>query len=189
MITWISRSLLAALALTALSGCEEAPGANTEDGSVFALQQLQMASGAVTLVPPEGYCIDRRSVRRRFALMARCDVLGLEGAGRGAPLGVIIVSLTPLAADAPLPTPQQNAAALGLSSVSGPVTRETSVVFRAEGAAPAQDLSQEHWRGVARVKEFGLGLAFYRQNDAGRISREGRDLLSELIRRTQASSG
>lgn len=35
-----------------------------------------MANGALTLVAPEGFCIDKRSLKSSFALLARCDTLG-----------------------------------------------------------------------------------------------------------------
>ena len=79
MITWTSKSPFAALALLTLSACEGGQGFS-RGGSPVAeekpLRQAILADGAVQVVPPQGYCIDPKSLKSRFALMARCDALG-----------------------------------------------------------------------------------------------------------------
>jgi len=73
------------------------------------LSSAQMAKGAVTVIPPEGYCVDGAASSDMFALMARCDALGAAPTGATTPRGIITVSLVASSADA-LPPPSALAA-------------------------------------------------------------------------------
>ncbi len=81
------------------------------------LRQAAMANGALTLVAPEGFCIDKRSLKPSFALLARCDNLGDPQGAYGAPLGLITVSLSTARPDAPPITAQTMEAALSGGTV------------------------------------------------------------------------
>ncbi|QUJ76370.1 hypothetical protein KDD17_15990 [Sulfitobacter albidus] len=126
MTTWISR--VAALVLCgALAGCDALPDASGVLSGIAGdqappLTQAKMMRGAVTLVPPTGFCIDPKTLNESFALMARCDTLGATTGSRGAPLGLMSVSFTRTGADAPLPTPQDIASATGTSAPNGCAT-------------------------------------------------------------------
>ncbi|MDF1727916.1 MAG: hypothetical protein P1U53_09205 [Sulfitobacter sp.] len=188
MTTWTSkRGMIGALAALILAGCEGSDLGTTLDALSTprnaALSSVTLSEGGVTILPPQGYCIDRASVQRAFALMARCDALGGEG-GTGAPTGILSVSLTD-ASDESLPTPAEKAEALGLTSVGSQTTEVSFVVFRATGDAPAPGLSEEHWRGLALVGEHMIGLAFFSATG----SDAGRALLLETIQRTQRQNG
>ena len=104
MITWTSKSPLAALAMLTLSACEGGQGfsfGGSPDTPEKPLLQTALAGGAVQVVPPQGYCIDPKSLKRRFALMARCDALGLPDAVSAAPRGILTLALIEAEADAP----------------------------------------------------------------------------------------
>lgn len=196
MTIWTSKSGAAALALTALAACVGGQGMGligslgniTAKPNAEALTQATMAFGAVTLVPPRGYCIDADSLKQRFALMARCDQLGADRGNDGAPVGVITVSVTPARGDARLPTMAETADAFALKDVSDPKTASGSVVFRANGAPFSAQVSPDHWRGSAIIKGQMLGLALFGPPSGAAISSEGRALLAELIKRTQENS-
>lgn len=195
MITWSYKTAAIALVLTILAACEGGQGLDLAKGlgsitakpNAKALTQASMASGAVTLVPPRGYCIDGQSLKPRFALLARCDRLGAENSN-GAPIGVITVSVAPARGNIALPTPAETAAASALTKVSAPTSHDDSVVFRARGEAFAPQMSQDHWRATAVVKNQILGLALYAPPKSIALSDEGRALLAELIKRTQESN-
>ncbi len=196
MITWTCKTSVAAILLTFLAACKGSQTTDLISGlssinakpNAEALAQAPMAFGVVTLVPPTGYCIDGESLRPRFALLARCDKLGADGGGRGAPIGVMTVSVAQARGTGTLPTPTQTAAAFGLRDVSALVANDTSVVFRATGDAIGPDMSPDHWRGSALVNGQVLGIALYGPADGAAITREGRALVAELIRRTEEST-
>ena len=185
MTTWSFRGSVAALALLALTACEEGQGGaflgGLSTGQTAALSQATMAFGGVTLVPPRGFCIDRNSLKQRFALMARCDRLGAPSAAADAPLAVITVSFSTVESGAELPTPAHTATALTLTDISAEETTENSVIFRAKGAPPIEGMADKHWRAHARIGDQLMGLALYGPEAGRAVSREGRGILSEVI--------
>ncbi len=184
MTTWSSRAAATALALLGLAGCEEGFGTTSN----AALSQAKMAFGAVTLVPPRGFCIDRNSLKQQFALIARCDALGAPSAAADAPIGVITVSFSAAQAEGSLPTPEDTAAALDLSNISARRETDNAILFRAQGAAPVEGLSPRHWRATTRVGGHIMGVALYGPSDGRAVSGEGRAILTELIDGTSAGS-
>ena len=150
------------------------------------LTQASMAGGTVLLVPPPGYCIDRRNLRQRFAIMARCDTLAEGQSGFGRPIGILTASFSPATTDA-LPSPQITATALGLENVSAARNAANAVVFRAEAPPTIEGMSATHWRGTARIGNQIMGLALYGPADGRALTGEGRALLSETIRSTSAT--
>lgn len=194
MTTWTSKGSLAALALTLLGACEGGISTAGRGGSsgldspgAAPLKQARMAGGAVRLVPPQGFCIDRPSLSPTFALLARCDVLGAETAAN-APNVIITVSISPASANADLPDPAATALAAGLTSVTDQVRTKEETTFRASGPAPAPGLSARHWRGTTLIGEHLLGLALYGPQDGREVGRAGRGLLRTLIRASRTAS-
>jgi len=186
MTTWTCKGTAAAIALSVLAACEDGQGAGFLQGLVpggtappVALSQANMAFGAVTLVPPAGFCIDRGSLKQNFALMTRCEALGAPSSVAGTPFGIITASFS--SASAIVPTPSDTAAALELEAVSDAIAREASVTFRAKGTPPADGLSDTHWRATALIGTQMMGLAFYGPVDGQAVSSEGRAILVSLI--------
>jgi len=148
------------------------------------LTQALMMRGAVTLVPPTGYCIDPDSLTQSFAVMARCDTLGADTGSHGAPAGVLAVSLSRQAADAPLPSAQDITTAAGLSAPQHLQKSDNGIVFKTSGTVTASDLSPEHWRSVVHVGEFMMGAALYGPANRRAVSEEGAGVLRDMIKRT-----
>lgn len=184
MITWTSKSALAALALLTLSACEGGQGFSLPGAprGTSALSQTTLADGAVTVVPPAGYCIDRQSLKPRFALMARCDTLGQTEADTSLPLAVLTLALVPTEPDAPLPTPQDVAEALKLTQISEVGGSDGATIFVAEGPVPAVGMSGRHWRGMAQIAGHLVSVTLYGAPQSRALSDEGRALLVTLIR-------
>lgn len=185
MTTWIFKSALAALGLTILTACEDGQIPSFLDrsppGKTVALSQANMAFGAVILVAPDGFCIDKGSLKQRFALMARCDKLGVPSAAAGAPLGVITVSFTNKSDLDGIPSPQQSSNALGLTQISDVARTGSSVTFHAQGAAPSEGMSERHWRGTAPVGTQVMSVALFGPEDGRAVGSEGRSILADVI--------
>lgn len=197
MITWTSKGPIAAFALLILSACEAGQGAALLEGlsvptskgqTAKPLSQVKLAGGAVTLVAPRGFCIDSKSVQKKFALMARCDVLGVPQAAADAPLAFITVSIQPASTNAALPAVEHLAAASGLSNVSDPRAKEGQLTFRAKGVAPIDGVSDTHWRGTIRIGGQIMGVALYGPANGRAVSGEGRSIVSSLMSRSQSGS-
>lgn len=196
MSTWNCKAAAAGALLLVLGACEDGQGKGLLEGlgavggkgADIALPRSQMANGAVTLVPPQGYCIDRRSLKQRFALLARCDTLGAPWSAGGAPLGFITVSVTPADTDAALPTAQDTQDAAKLSRIEAQSTSADTLTFRAEGVPPVKDAAVTHWRGKARVGQHLIGVALYGPEGGRAVSAEGREIVLDLIRRTREAS-
>jgi hypothetical protein len=194
MTTWTSR-ISTALGITLMLSACDGPGA---PGGVIGslkppqnaalppapLRQAKMMRGAVTLVPPGGYCIDPVSLSQSFAIMARCDILGAPTGGSGAPIGVLTVSFARSASDATLPTAQTLAAAGLLSSPTQTRQSPATIVFQTTGSPPSSDLSPTHWRSVTLVGPLMMGAALFGPEGRRAVSEEGAGVLEEMIRLT-----
>lgn len=198
MTTWTSRPI-AALGITMLLGACEAPvsGAGLFAGLLppsdtalpaVPLTQAKMMRGRVTLVPPDGYCIDPESLSQSFALMARCDTLGAPTGGAGAPVGVLSVSFARTEKDADLTTPQQITTAFGLGPPEEVRSAATGVVFMTTGTPPSPDLHTHHWRSISTVSGFTMGAALFGPQGRRAVSLEGAQLIEEMIQRTTQKS-
>jgi hypothetical protein len=195
MTTWICKGAVFAGVLLGLGACDgvETAGLLGSLSSIMpaenvALSETQMANGALTLVPPDGFCIDKSSLRQSFALMARCDKLGAASLAGGAPVGLITISVTALDPEASLPTPQELAEASKLTELGAEKSKGNALTFSAKGEPPARGLAESHWRGLARVGDQMISLALFGPEGARAVTIEGREILNSLIRRTQPNS-
>ena len=191
MITWTSKRPLAALAMLTLSACEGGQGFSFGGSTGVPdkpLRQTALAGGAVQVVPPQGYCIDPKSLKRRFALMARCDALGLPDVVTAAPRGILTLALIEAEAEAPLPTPQQVAEATGLSQLQEAGSIKGATIFVAQGPVPAEGMSPRHWRGMARIGGHVASVTLYGAPQSRAISEEGRALVADLIQQSRSKS-
>lgn len=195
MNIWTSRPLAALGLLVLLAACEEtsngdrstsiAPQGNAA-GAPVPLTRADMMRGGVTLVPPEGFCIDPESLTQSFALMARCDALGAPTGGAGAPLGVLTVSFTRSPVDEALPDAADIATAANVAPPRDVKTTETSVIFQTEGDAPSEGLAASHWRAVAKFDRFIMGAALFGPENRRAVSSEGAEVLRQMITRSAA---
>lgn len=195
MTTWTCKGPLTALALLALSGCEAGQGFGTlslrsPEGAedTLPLARARMSGGAIMLVPPSGFCIDRASIDKDFALLAHCEALGGPVTDPNAPLGVISVSMLPVAPDGPLPTITEIARAAALNEISDASEGPAQLVFHARGPAPQEGLSERHWRGAMLLNDRMVGVAFYEPAGARATDRAGRAVVTSLLERTRAAS-
>ncbi|WP_299027061.1 hypothetical protein [uncultured Sulfitobacter sp.] len=194
MNTWTSKPLAALGIIVMLGACEGVDAGKgllanltpPEDAALPAvpLTQALMMRGNVTLVPPNGYCIDPESLTQSFAMMARCDALGAATGGIGAPVGVLTVSLARNAKDATLPSAAEVASAAGLGTPEDIRPADGSIVFKTSGATPGPDLAPKHWRSVAQIDRYTMGAALFGPEGRRAVSLEGAGVLEQLIKRT-----
>ena len=192
MTTWSFKRCVAIIALVTLAACDEGgdvlAGLNPPTGTKAPLTQALMMRGAVTLVPPQGFCIDPKTLNQSFALMARCDVMGADTGSAGAPLGLVTISFARVAPDTTLPSATDITAAAGLGAPQSLRRRDDQVIFRTNGPPPSTDLDTHHWRAVARVGAFLMGAALFGPEGRRAVSSEGAEVLEDLIRRTTAKT-
>ncbi|TMM52449.1 hypothetical protein [Sulfitobacter sabulilitoris] len=185
MTTWTFKGPIAALALLALTACEGGQGIGAQ--AQKPLTAARMMSGAVILVPPSGFCIDRGSLRASFALMARCDTLGAAPeTARGAPLGLITASFAAAADGDPLPSQGDLLATASVTRVLKAQSSKDMLLLHASGPAPSKGLSDVHWRGAARLGGHIVAVALYGPRDGRAIGPEGAVIVQQLFDGTRA---
>lgn len=194
MNTGICKSLLLGLAVV-LTGCSESDALGfLQDGIVPGIAktakpfaQVGMAQGALTLVPPEGFCIDPKSVTQNFAIMARCDVLGDRSSAQDAPLGVVTISLARSAG-----TGAVSASTLSGGVADGRVLAQETLggvtYLHMEADAPSDGLSDIHWRAVDQIKGYDVALALYAPDGSAALGGDGPRILRSLLERTKSAS-
>ncbi|MEM7520126.1 MAG: hypothetical protein AAF307_03735 [Pseudomonadota bacterium] len=183
MNTWTSKASGGALALLALAGCDAnlaGLGLGGAGSSNTALTEATLALGAVTLQPPSGYCVDSATLTARYATMARCDRLGLEGSDSFAPVGVITASAIQVPGEG-VPDAKTLAAAFDLEPLSTARSTADTTILRVRAAKPRAGMDQEHWRAAARIGGHVLGLALYAPEDSASEIVDGDQTLADII--------
>lgn len=185
--------VVAALALPVLAGCDEQGaaffGELGGDGPPprrnTALSTAQLAQGAVPLVPPDGFCIDKRGLRQDFALLARCDSLGGKRGDVDAPLGFIAVSVTrltaPFSGSSVVALPGPDTATLATQQ-EGPAT-----ILHLKGPTPS-GTDPQHWKGLLPLSGHVVAFTAYGPPGGRMARKEGGAVLAELAQRIAAAS-
>ena len=188
MTTWSFKALFTALSLTLLANCDQGQGyalLERPAAPKAAMRESAMDGAQFMLSAPTGFCIDQSSLSRRFALMARCDVMGHDGESGGSPLAIITASISSAPEGTLLPNAEQKALALGLSDISNIKRFPKALVFSASGTPPNGALAQKHWRASALIGEHLVGFALYAPEGSAALSQEGADLLIDLVTETR----
>jgi len=190
-----------ALTAIALAGCGQAislpfatePASQDQRGTRNAPSEISLAGGQVKLVAPEGYCFDRRSIRRSaqrgFAIMARCDTLGVRGFFAAHDLALVTITTAPQTPDAAAPTLAALAKTGGDAKVLSRQSRDGLMMIRFDsGPHEMTDVSESYWRAAFTLNGQLVGLALYAPEGSAALSGAGAALLSDLTRRTRKAS-
>jgi hypothetical protein len=176
-------------ALMMLSACAEGPALNllpqAEEKPLVPLIKAQMVEGAVTLVPPAGYCIEPSSLTQDFALMARCDLLKAKGSPLGAPIGLITASFAQNRGDV------LNAADVAIASDATVVETfegEDLSIVRAQTQTPPNGQATTHFRAATKIEDYDLSLALFSPAESEAQGAVGASLLRNLVRSSKAAS-
>jgi hypothetical protein len=189
MSIWTFKRYLVVATCVFLFGCEQTGDmgfmspATPKPGT--ALSKAVMAGGAIALVPPEGYCIDKSSLRPQFALMARCDVLGAGRAPANVPLALITASTVPMKDGAAAPSASELSRALGKARVLQVQDRAGLALVQAVGDIGLDGLGDRYWRGAFSVNGVLVGLALYAPQNGGASGTDGAKILNRLAQRTK----
>ncbi len=159
-------------------------GESTGQGSQT-LRKTELFQGRVVVAGPEGYCIDRQSLRRNsdgaFVLLASCESLSGQAGGAVAP-AVLTVSVLPRQAGITPPDAQALAAlATGARILQSADDDGLSYVQLSEGGDSLMPQGDpRHWRGGMMVNGHLVGLAVYGAEGSAAAGVMGRSLLRGL---------
>ncbi len=167
-------------ALIGLAGCAEGLGGPGQDAPP--LRQAELARGAVRVAAPDGYCIDPRSLRARFAAIARCDTLGDTANVHDAALALVTISLAPLAGAALSGDATSLAAESELLDAH---QTEGLILARLRGAPLQPGFSEIYWRGMGEINDFAVGLAIYAPENSSLTRQPGAEFLDEIMQGLQ----
>jgi hypothetical protein len=208
MFTWISsisrlpragflaRALALGACLVVLPGCfgEErgalgflSSGKEDKNAPRDVLRKVELYDGEVVVRGPDGYCIDRKTMRRQstagFVLLASCESLSGVRGSEVEPV-VMTVSVLPDTAGLPRPSPADVARSLrGAEVLKAHQVGEVAMVqFATGGAGILAQGDPRHWRGAMTLNGHLLGFALYARRGSDLAGEEGRAMLSELAR-------
>jgi hypothetical protein len=157
----------------------------------LALTRADLAGGAVTVLGPDGYCVDASTLRSTlsngFAAIASCRILSGGRAGSIVEPGLVTVIVS--SASDGVPTPESLAKVLDTDLLE---TRELSAVTvgqMATGGDTAFDGSDpRHWRGTFTLGEHVVGLALYAPKGSPLVGAQGAAFLNTVSSRIRANS-
>jgi len=198
MPTWTFKGLTSCVAALFLMGCDTPNGmafsspAPSGSTGTKPVTSAGFADGAVLLTAPNGYCIDARSLKHRatseFALLARCDTLGVSGYYNGFELALITVTVAPQK-DATPPDANGLRKATDQATVLQTATNgRLSMVQLKTEQSDRDGLSPQHWRGAFAINGYLVGLALYAPETSHANGADGARILSDLAARTQTAS-
>ncbi len=198
MSTWTCKRVAFCLCLgLVMAACQQASGGfmSSTSGQRFdnprrnmALPSAELVDGALTLAPPPGFCVDKRSLEPSFAIVARCDSLGARRAlPSDVPLGMILVS-------ASLPAERGVDLARALARLQPPgaeilVKRVAGslALMQLRGATP-EGIDRRHWRALARIGPYLVGLTAFAPPGGELSGQEGGRVLSQLVESSESAT-
>ena len=200
MSTWTCRLAILGLTALLLAGCDEATGlpfaaeleAIAEGPDRARMAEVALAGGDIVLSAPDGYCFDRRSVRRGktgFAVMARCDRLGVRGSYGGHDLAIVTLTAGPGTDKVQVPGAAEIARSAGGARVLDTARADgVSLALLASGPQSLDGVSQTHWRGAFVVGAHLVGVSLYAPEGGNALSRDGARLLTRLSAKSRSAS-
>lgn len=164
-----------------------------EDERAEVRRRAVLFDGAIVVVPPQGYCIDARSLRDldrgRFVLLASCESLSGH---RGQPVQPAVMTLTalPRADGAERPSAGQIAASMAPAEALETIDADGLSLVRlsAGGDRMLPGGAPVYWRGGMQINGHVLGLAAYGPQGSDIGGAPGRELLIDLAENLRAHS-
>jgi hypothetical protein len=163
---------------TSFSLLEKAKVVTPEATPMVPLLKAQMGTGAVTLVPPSGYCIEPSSLTQNFAVMARCDLLDAENSALDAPIGLLTASVAKSKANGVSLDDIMNASD---TSKIETMTEGGPEVVRATTENPPLGLPKTHLRTATKIEGHDLSLALFSPIESDAQGARGASMLQNMI--------
>lgn len=187
-MTYVPGKLLALGVLAGLlAGCQFS--APTAPEGAIPPRQVSLLQGQVVVPAPQGYCVDRDSLKDHskagFVLIAGCD--GLMGLPSGTMIEPAVLTVAALIPDQPLTEPPDIADTLVQGRVLERLEKDGLILVHLEAPEIVpEDSAPNHWRGAMQVNGAVLTLAIYGN---GPIAGDrGADLLQTLARQIRVAS-
>jgi hypothetical protein len=171
-----------------LSACAEDPSLNLMEiankilprsKSMAPLYKAQMASGAITLVAPSGYCIEPSSLTKKFAAMARCDFFEAKDGAVGEPIVLLTASVA---------KSKNRAVSLGDIMNATNITKIKTItksgpdVVLATTEMPPLGLPKAHLRILAQINDHDMSLALFSSLESIAQGERGAVILQKVIK-------
>lgn len=193
MSTWTSKIarpwLLALTGLLGVSGCLGSGGDVQRD----VIRTVSLSEGDVVVRAPDGYCIDKRSLRdsasQGFVMLASCESLsGVRG--QNVEPVIMTLAVVPNGAKGQGPSSSEIASSLsGAPVIEAIDDADLSLVHFASGGNHAlAEKDPKHWRGAMAINGHLIALSLYGRKGSPMTGTEGHLLLRALARNTKASS-
>ncbi|MCT4558815.1 MAG: dihydroxy-acid dehydratase [Pelagimonas sp.] len=151
------------------------------------LSRAVLAGGAVAVSGPSGFCIDRDSQQRNFAIIVTCRALTNGTTGVLVDPAIITVSVTPADSSRQLPSASdfaRNARVLGGQNAADFVT----VHLDGKTNHVLKGADSRHWRAVFELNDRFVGLGLYAPKGSPLAGMAGADLLRETRDRIRHAS-
>lgn len=192
MPTWTFKSLCALAGLLVASACQTTGGHSFAAPSLERVTTVRLAGGAVTLAAPQGYCVDTQSVRRSstgsFALLARCDTLGMRGFF--ATQDLVLITVTTLDwPDGGQPSAETLArSARPARMLTAKTINDLPFLSMQDSRHKVDGASPTYWRSAFVVEDQLVGVALYANEGSPALTRKGARILADLTERTKQAS-
>ncbi|WP_160973295.1 hypothetical protein [Thalassovita mangrovi] len=179
------RAVVAGVLLMSLSGCLSLSGFGGEEDEApdLGLHRAELAGGDVVVVAPQGYCIQRETLRSGatggFALLASCETLTGYISGYDVEPVVMTIAAVPRHSEAPEPDAEEIAAALGDRKLLRRIHGDGLTIVQVEapeGLTPEDD--PRHWRAMMVLNGKMVGLAVYGPKGSAVTGEKGLTMLS-----------
>ncbi|WP_299044966.1 hypothetical protein [uncultured Tateyamaria sp.] len=187
MNTGTSRGVLFGSILLGLAACEDFAAldlAGATTGENLALTNATLGGGMIKLVPPPGFCVDKRSLRQSFAIMARCDTLGGQ-LTTDAPLALITATTVKVTGPVAVSTSDFESPA---EQVLQRRDDNDLALVQVRGSPPGDGMRDTYWRAAARIGNQVVGLALYEPSDGRDLGATAPALLTQMVERTHEQS-
>ncbi len=179
------RAVVAGVLLMSLSGCLSLSGFGGEEDEApdLGLHRAELAGGDVVVVAPQGYCIQRETLRSGatggFALLASCETLTGYISGYDVEPAVMTIAAVPRHSEAPEPDAEEIAASLGDRKLLRRIHGDGLTIVQVEapeGLTPEDD--PRHWRAMMVLNGKMVGLAVYGPKGSAVTGEKGLTMLS-----------
>lgn len=192
MTAALLRGLIGLSLVTGLAACLST-GEQSVTRRSNVLDQAALAGGEVIVAAPQGYCIQKDSLKPRssggFALVASCEQLTGFVSGYQVEPVVMTVSAVPRASEAPEPDAAEIASALGDRKVLRRLHGDGLTVVQVQSVeALSAEADPTHWRGMMVINGYMVGLALYGPRDSAASREKGLTQMMWLAERIREES-